>query len=346
MENYDKNIESKQHTTFNKSAGIVSNIGGKNFIISGIRFMAMCLIIACHFCQYYGSEWAWWLNVGVQIFFIISGYLYGTKEIQEPISWLKRQFVKILIPYWICLTITLIGYFFVAPELLNLKSVIGAYLTLRTIKGISHLWFISYILFCYLITPYLSYLRDYLSKYSIISEIIIIIGIFGIYSISSVMMGAHFRSGSICCYMSGYFIAALQKRTKKDIIRTGLYVSIIPCLLLNAVYCYFRYCLPSKMPHSMMIHLTDYSHLCLGLVVTLFFMVFIRDIKNNRILQFSDNNSYEIYLVHQIFILSPFTLLGITEFPMFNVVITVIAIIFFGVLLHVTTNKFKARSLK
>ena len=26
--------------------------------ISGIRLIAMCFIIASHFCQYYGSEWA------------------------------------------------------------------------------------------------------------------------------------------------------------------------------------------------------------------------------------------------------------------------------------------------
>ena len=54
--------------------------GGKELSVSMIRLLAMLSIIACHFCQYYNSEWAWWLNVGVQVFFIISsGYLYGNK---------------------------------------------------------------------------------------------------------------------------------------------------------------------------------------------------------------------------------------------------------------------------
>ena len=89
---------------------LTSTEGGKNSTISMIRLLAMLSIIACHFCQYYNSEWAWWLNVGVQVFFIISGYLYGSKSIDEPILWLKKRFVKILTPYYIFLTLAIIGY--------------------------------------------------------------------------------------------------------------------------------------------------------------------------------------------------------------------------------------------
>lgn len=301
--------------------------------------MAMSMIIVCHFCQYYDNEWAWWLNVGVQIFFIISGYLYGKKKIQEPISWLKRQYVKILIPYWTCLTITLIGYYFVSPELLTAKSVIGAYLTSSTIKGIGHLWFISYILFCYLITPYLSFLRDYLSRYSISVIVVTLMAMLGLYSIASVMMNAHFRPGLICCYIVGYSIAALQNRTKKNIVRRSFYIVLLPCILLNVIYCYFRYCKNIDMHYGTMAHLTDYSHLLLGLAITLFFMTVIRNTKYYKILKFSDNNSYEVYLIHQIFILGPFTLLGITEFPFINVVFTFCVILFAGSMMHFIAGK-------
>lgn len=304
-----------------------------------IRFTAMSSIIACHFCQYYGSEWAWWLNVGVQIFFIISGYLYGTKKLSSPFKWMKRQFSKIMIPYWICLSFTLIVYFFHTPYLLSIKRVIGAYFTLGTIKGIEHLWFISYILFCYLITPFLSYLRDYLVKCSIFKTLIILIVMLSIYSLCGVFLKIHFRPGLVCCYIVGYFIAVLQSRVKINVVKLALFSSILPCLFLNAIYCYFRYYHNLDMRHGVMLHLTDYSHLSLGLTITLLMMTFVRKVKDSLYLRFSDKSSYEIYLVHQIFILSPFSLLGITEFPIINIILTICTILIFGSLLHYINKK-------
>lgn len=54
--------------------------------ISAVRLIAMVMIIACHILQYYKLELAWWLNVGVQIFLIISGFLSGIKTINDPID--------------------------------------------------------------------------------------------------------------------------------------------------------------------------------------------------------------------------------------------------------------------
>lgn len=52
--------------------------------ISYSRFIAMVMIVLCHFFQFYNNELAWWFNVGVQIFLIISGFLYGMKSIEDP----------------------------------------------------------------------------------------------------------------------------------------------------------------------------------------------------------------------------------------------------------------------
>lgn len=57
--------------------------------------IATIFIVACHFLQYYQNGLSQWLNVGVQIFFILSGVLYGNKELGEPASWLIRQYLKI-----------------------------------------------------------------------------------------------------------------------------------------------------------------------------------------------------------------------------------------------------------
>lgn len=57
----------------------ISNVESK--IITIIRSFAMVVIILCHYCDYFeGVEFLSQLfNVGVPIFFIISGFLYGQK---------------------------------------------------------------------------------------------------------------------------------------------------------------------------------------------------------------------------------------------------------------------------
>ena len=126
-----------------------------------IRLLAMMLIISCHICQYLDNEWAWWLNIGVQIFFILSGYLYGGKEIKDPIKWIGQQFKKILIRYYIFLFIAIGLYIIFVSNVLSIESIVSSFFCVGVIKGIGHLWFVGYILFCYLITPYLSQLTSF-----------------------------------------------------------------------------------------------------------------------------------------------------------------------------------------
>lgn len=119
--------------------------------ISFARMIAMLLIIACHFLQYYDNELAWWLNVGVQMFLFISGYLYADKKTD-----LRSQFLKILIPYYIFVLAACVVWTLFSAEA-NLMDVLSI-ITLRSYGnfiGLHHLWFISYILFAYLLTPLL-----------------------------------------------------------------------------------------------------------------------------------------------------------------------------------------------
>ena len=67
--------------------------------ISIIRVMAMILIVSCHITQGYDQQIAYILNVGVQIFFLLSGFLYGKIEITSIASYAKKRFVKLYIPF-------------------------------------------------------------------------------------------------------------------------------------------------------------------------------------------------------------------------------------------------------
>ena len=309
-----------------------------------IRMLAMLSIIACHFCQYYDSEWAWWLNVGVQVFFIISGYLYGNRSVDAPIPWLKKRFMKILVPYYVFLTLAIIAYLIASPEKLGLINVASSYLVVGTIKGINHLWFVSYILFCYLITPYLATLREYFKKRDTISFFCYIVVIIGIYSIIEVGINGHFRPGMIGCYILGYYTAVFTKRLGYQTIRNCFLISLIPTIISNFVYCHIHYIQGLEMT-GFLVHITDYSHAFLGYSITMFLMILFKNIREYRILGFSDRYSYEIYLVHQLFILSPLTLLTVTNTRSANILLTLLVIFSSGILLSQLNKKIMSLSI-
>lgn len=70
---------------------VYNKLGQRQASISMVRFIAMILIVVCHMFQYYDHELCHWFNVGVQVFFVISGFLYGTKEIDNPITFTCRK---------------------------------------------------------------------------------------------------------------------------------------------------------------------------------------------------------------------------------------------------------------
>ena len=307
-----------------------------------IRLLAMLSIIACHFCQYYNSEWAWWLNVGVQVFFIISGYLYGSRYIYAPVPWLKKRFVKILTPYYIFLTLAIVGYLIVSPERLGLANVISSYFVVGTIQGLSHLWFISYILFCYLITHYLAAIRDYLSKKNMLYSLGSIVVIVGVYSIIEILINGHFRPGRVGCYILGYFTAVFVNRLGEKTINICFWISLIPTAISNYVYCHLHYIKGLEMK-GMLVHITDYSHAFLGYSITMLLMIAFKTIKESSLLEYSDKYSYEIYLVHQLFILSPLTLLSLFRSRIANITISLVAIYVSGVMLNYMNKAVQSR---
>ena len=316
---------------------LTSTGGGKNLTISMIRLLAMLSIIACHFCQYYNNEWAWWLNVGVQMFFIISGYLYGNRSVENPVQWLRKRFLKILIPYYIFLTLAIIGYTIVSPDILGAGNIVSSYLVVGTIKGISHLWFVSYILFCYIITPYLAALRDYLSNKNLLFSIGSIVVIFGVYSIIEILINGYFRPGRVGCYILGYFTAVLVNRIGTKSLLLCFWISLIPTVISNYVYCHIHYLQGLEMKGTL-VHITDFSHAFLGYSLTMLLMLVFIKIKGSRILDYSDKYSYEIYLVHQLFILSPLTLLTTTNNSIINVSLTIFVIFLSGYILNKLQN--------
>lgn len=305
--------------------------GGKLQSISMIRFVSMLMIIACHICQYFDNYLAWWLNVGVQMFFVISGFLYGSKQITNPVQWFLKNIKKILLPYYLFLLPVIILYFIFAPANIDFSSTIRSLLCIGTIDGIGNLWFVGYILFCYFITPILYELSIYLenksTKYSLlfISIFMLLFYVFGM------LTNFYFRPYRILCYIIGFFIPLFIRKRGNVVLKYLLCLVILATIISKIIYLYLIDMRPEMNGIS---HIEGMSHLFLGISLTLGLMHLFRGLKPMKILGFSDKYSYSIYIVHQLFILSPFTLMAITHNVVANIIIVLMFITMFGVILQ------------
>ena len=181
----------------------------KEASLSFIRLISMLMIISCHIFQFYGFEIAFWLNIGVQIFFLLSGYLYGNKQITSAKNFYKKQYTKIIIPYLLLCLFILVYQSIVNPTYLSDTSsfiifgrLIGFQDWLRPFPNIFHTWFVSIILLCYLLVPVLNaFKRKINTKEFAIGgiAIILILQLFVSYNVINI------NPTYILLFVAGYF---------------------------------------------------------------------------------------------------------------------------------------------
>lgn len=128
-----------------------------------IRTIAMLAIVLCHFFQTLGNYAAFsWLNIGVQIFFILSAKLLSQKEVAsyaETTAFYKTRLLRIFLPIWIYLLCLVPVLFIVGrgPKLyaIALYLVGMAGFAPSGILGLGHLWYVTVLLILYLLVPVL-----------------------------------------------------------------------------------------------------------------------------------------------------------------------------------------------
>lgn len=301
-----------------------------DYKISSIRFLAFCMIVLCHICQFYDWELAWWLNVGVEIFLCISGYLYGKRyKINNVLDFYKKRFIKICMPYYVTIVPVLLFYYFFVDKLSVIK-IIKILLLNDTLDGGGHLWFVPLIIMCYLITPLLQLIfekNNTKQKFSLkfIKSAISIAVIFGLFI-------PYFNLGYIICYLIAYCIG-INERDKVFDDKTILY-ALCPLTLLNLIQIYLDYVYKVNfvgMALKLYKIFSLFNHIWLGV----FFFLLLKNVVLSkkqykqieiRLLNKTDLYSYEVYLTHQFFILGPFSLMKLTSINLLNIAIVLFCI--------------------
>ena len=195
-----------------------------------------------------------------------------------------------------------------------------------TIKGGEHLWFVRYILLCYILTPLLQVYR-HKAKDTRSMWLIAVISV-AICSMWFVLFNGVFNGAWIACYVLGYMLGVNEN---EQYVESRLLLVVIGLIAVigNGIQIYCSYIAHTSFWSYD--YFCDYNHIFLGvflflLLKTMFDRILFSE-KLKQVLNLADKYSYETYLVHQFYILGPFTLMALTPMVGLNIVMIIVCIV-------------------
>lgn len=294
--------------------------GQKDYSISFARLIATIFIFLCHFFQYYCNGLTYFFNVAVQMFFFLSGLLYANRKIEDPIAFLKKGAKKILVPYYIYVVIAcIIGRIFIPEDCtwhivvkLLLLDAEGSY------TALNNLWFISHILFCYLMAPlflkWITYIEEHKGLLYYMMIFCTLLGILVFFY----KYASYYKPWDTLCYFIGILYGRLAMRKENVLIAIWNIILVGGTLLLKGFLKFTDQHMDYIYAHDLaglQYQLYKMSHAFMGItfvIICVFIYKVIFQSKSNRLVEiflgWSDKYSYFIYLTHQIFMLGAFSL--------------------------------------
>lgn len=285
----------------------------ESLIISLIRLTSCFMIVACHFLQAYNNSWAFVLNVGVQIFLLISGFLYGCRGIKNISQFYKGRLKKVYLPYVIWTIFIGTALFFIVPEYFSLRHFILQLFTFGRLDGQEHLWFMQILFICYFLLPAFETIRNDKIALLMIWTIIIILFLSFIFILPN----------SNLLWIATYYIGYALGRWRKSILwimRLGIICFSIMILKLSNINDFQEY---NLFGHSL--------HIVLSIIITCGLFTIaptaFNKLKINNLPPPIGKFEYEMYLTHHTILLGPLSIIGITHSILEETVIALLTII-------------------
>lgn len=317
--------------------------------ISVIRVFATILILCCHILPIFDNAIlqmsSQFFNVGVHIFIIISAYLYGKRKINENTNygnWLIKRGQKILVPLYLFLSILLAINIIKGLDIKLFNWIIYIF-NLQAmeiyINGAEHLWYLTIAMICYFITILLDVNKQKLNKNNI-ATIIITLAITQVITSYYIHKQLGIYLIYIMLYIVAYFVGMYWKSnniSKKYLIIYGM------TFFLSAIIRVFgRVIFDDTIFYNVFI--VGYTQSIIGL--SLFFIIFYFVSKFGEqhkfnLVNFFDFISYEVYLVHYMFIVGPVSLVGLTSSKIIDSIIIILISILLATILHKISENIK-----
>ena len=312
------------------------NSGEISFVV-WIRTIAVLLILLCHLTQTHQNEYiimsSQIFNVGVNIFIIISGFLFGRLGVKPPYrKWLLKRLKRIFIPYWsflvILLTIQIARDVFFEWKCI-IYSFLGVHGFTYAIPGAEHTWFISAILLCYMFTPLICAITDRIIKTN--CKLLFVVFLF---SLGLLPIGiAFFPNSAILITVPFYTLAYMLGRYWHDNEMSAK--EALVALSVSAISFIFRFCLRFWIDGTFIYDsiVAPYSHYIAGFGI---FMASAWLFKRKpwSVVTFISTISFEIYLFHYMFMWPPLSVMAFTGSWCINAIVAVNLAVLTAVIIH------------
>ena len=282
----------------------------KNYGITIIRVLAMLSIILGHYCKMVGINEYQLLSIGVEIFLFISGYLYGSKEIDNKIAWIWQRIKRLMLPYWVVLiviTVVRLAFNYVVPNKLLLFNLFGIqglnriFLNLDTgsVQGYGQTWFITILWVCYILMLCFKYnnnMESFVTKRPKFSLVVVVVMQIGLAFLGIQIV-------YIICYFIGYFVSKRENWLTKRI-----YIAVT-CLFLGLCVAriFFRNVQDGTVLYDQIIARWSFVAMAIWLIMTCLIICntykqFSKNIVRMKVWIIMDYLSYPLYLTHFVFL--------------------------------------------
>ena len=299
--------------------------------IDYLRVFAVCLILCCHLASAsnYGliQMSAQFFNVGVSVFFVISGFCFGLQDrVSNVFVWYKKRLRRIFIALDSFLFLLLFVYLFRGfhlPFWNWLSCLFGVQGAVVGCLGADHTWFISSLLLCYLITPFLYGVVKF--GWFVFAQMLIVPVLLSLFpNVSVFTIGCH-----LSFYVFAYFLGANFRRYNGSV-KSSVYFILI--LLSFACRLGFKFLMDGSRFYDCIV--VWYMHYLLAFCfLGLFYNVF-KECKSGKFVKFLCSISFEIYLVHYMFIVGPVSLMGVFNSYVLNCILVVFVSVVVAYVLH------------
>lgn len=327
---------------------ICSCTKSKILYISYARVIAMFCVIIVHLCQQSMNSnivaLAQFFIAGVTIFIILTGVLYGKKANDENypqniVNWLVERSKKILIPYYIYIVIVLLLDVFLKEEKnILLKGVM--FLTciqdfcgdfFYSIQGTGHLWYLTMLVLQYLLLTILFKFRKYV-VYNF-KWLLFLIGLYIIQICFTVFIQP--KVGRYMFYILLGFISFYIAFEKINVVSKKFYF-IFTALTGGAwifrIYLYFE-----KVDNLLYTNVYSYytqAMISIWVILSIYMLETMNVLKHSQIIRRIDEISFEVFLIHFIFIDGPLRIIGIFDNLIIEGGLIVVFSLFWGWVLH------------
>ena len=287
------------------------------------RISAMLLIMICHTSRvkFLGTL----TTVGISVFLLISGYLYGRRDVR-PWPFLKKRYMTITFPAVVFVLAMAVYYWRHGPNpniiptvllfVFNLQGMNKLYSRIPSVTmgpGILHLWFLTALMVCYLL---MLAVKKYERKHPVSREncfVLLFVSI--VLAFAGGLLPNHIRFNLIQIFFFGYWYA--QHNTGVNAKRFGL------CTVLTVVGAVPVLACLKYLPDSNWYVACGYLWRNLLAVWIFFFFLFlyaelpytIDRLTSTRFVRHLDVLCYYLYIVHYIFSEGPFRVLGLPSVP-------------------------------